>query len=277
MIRVSISIFCIVLFLGVLLPITPTDAQRDEATVAANWTFNDGSAKDASKKGLNGNFTGKPQVVDGISGKALKFNGKSDGIKFPDSVDINTGGPYTNRTVAALFNCDDVGIKDRKQVIYEEGGATRGLVIYVHDDKVYVGGWNRAEYNWNGAWPSADVKSKRWYHVGLVIRDAKDKVESKKFEMWLDGKRLAQEKGGQLHAHGDDLGVGHLNQNTVYHDGGGGGSDLDWFGGMIDEVLVYGSAFDEGDFADLASPLSVEPQGKFTTTWANLKDQQTEK
>ena len=277
MIRVSISIFCIVLFLGVLLPITPTDAQRDEATVAANWTFNDGSAKDASKKGLNGNFTGKPQAVDGISGKALKFNGKSDGIKFPDSVDINTGGPYTNRTVAALFNCDDVGIKDRKQVIYEEGGATRGLVIYVHDDKVYVGGWNRAEYNWNGAWPSADVKSKRWYHVGLVIRDAKDKVESKKFEMWLDGKRIAQEKGGQLHAHGDDLGVGHLNQNTVYHDGGGGGSDLDWFGGMIDEVLVYGSAFDEGDFADLASPLSVEPQGKFTTTWANLKDQQTEK
>ena len=277
MMRVFISTFCITLLLGVLLSIIPADAQRDEATVAANWTFNDGSAKDASKKGLNGNFTGKPQAVDGISGKALKFNGKSDGIKFPDSVDINTGGPYTNRTVAALFNCDDVGIKDRKQVIFEEGGATRGLVIYVHDGKIYVGGWNRAEYNWNGAWPSAEIKSKRWYHVGLVIRDARDKVESKKFEMWLDGKRIAQEKGGQLHAHGDDLGVGHLNQNTVYHDNGGGGTNLDWFGGLIDEVIVYGSAFDEGDFADLASPLSVEPQGKFTTTWANLKAQHTEK
>lgn len=277
MMRVFISTFCITLLLGVLLSIIPADAQRDEATVAANWTFNDGSAKDASKKGLNGNFTGKPQAVDGISGKALKFNGKSDGIKFPDSVDINTGGPYTNRTVAALFNCDDVGIKDRKQVIFEEGGATRGLVIYVHDGKIYVGGWNRAEYNWNGAWPSAEIKSKRWYHVGLVIRDARDKVESKKFEMWLDGKHIAQEKGGQLHAHGDDLGVGHLNQNTVYHDNGGGGTNLDWFGGLIDEVIVYGSAFDEGDFADLASPLSVEPQGKFTTTWANLKAQHTEK
>lgn len=277
MMRVFIFTFCITLLLGVLLSIIPADAQRDEATVAANWTFNDGSAKDASKKELNGNFTGKPQAVDGISGKALKFNGKSDGIKFPDSVDINTGGPYTNRTVAALFNCDDVGIKDRKQVIFEEGGATRGLVIYVHDGKIYVGGWNRAEYNWNGAWPSAEIKSKRWYHVGLVIRDARDKVESKKFEMWLDGKRIAQEKGGQLHAHGDDLGVGHLNQNTVYHDNGGGGTNLDWFGGLIDEVIVYGSAFDEGDFADLASPLSVEPQGKFTTTWANLKAQHTEK
>ena len=271
MIRFLILILC----LG-LLPIVTADAQRDEATVAAHWTFNDGTAKDISKKGVDGNFVGKPKAVDGIAGKALKFNGKDDGIKLPDSADINSAGPYTNRTVAALFNCDDVGVKDRKQVIYEEGGQTRGLVIYVHDRKVYVGGWNRAEYNWNGAWPAADVKSKRWYHVGLVIRDGGAKVESKKFEMWLDGKRIAQEKGGQLHAHGDDIGIGHLNQNTVYHDNGGGGSDLDWFGGLIDEVLVYGSAFDEADFAKLAEPLSVEPHGKSTTTWANLKAQRTD-
>ena len=278
MIRVFVSSACIALLLCVLFPIVPVDAQRDEGTVAAIWDFNNGNADDSSNKGLDGNFTGKPQAVDGIAGKALKFSGKKDGIKFPDSVDINTGGPYTNRTVAALFNCDDAKIDDRKQVIYEEGGATRGLILYVHGGKVYAAGWNRAEYNWNGAWPFAEIKSKRWYHVGLVIRDAKDKVENKKFEMWLDGKRIAQEKGGQLFAHGDDIGIGHLNQNTVYHDGGGGGqTDVDWFGGIIDEVLVYGSAFDEADFATLAEPLSVEAQGKFTTTWANLKAQRTEK
>ncbi len=271
MIRFFIVILCLA-----LLPIVTVTAQRDDATVAAHWDFNDGSAKDSSKKGVDGNFAGKPQAVDGIAGKALKFNGKSDGIKLPDSADINSGGPYTDRTVAALFYCDDVGVKDRKQVIYEEGGRTRGLVIYVHGGKVYVGGWNRAEYNWNGAWPSADVKSKQWYHVGLVIRDAAGKVESKKFEMWLDGKRIAQEKGGQLHAHADDIGIGHTNQNAVYHDDAGGGSDIDWFGGLIDEVLVYGSAFDAADFAKLAQPLSVEPQAKFTTTWAHLKAQRTE-
>ena len=277
MIRVFVLIGCTALLLSVLFPIARVDAQRDEGTVAAIWDFNSGNAKDASKKGVNGNFTGKPQAVDGISGKALKFNGKSDGIKLPDSADINTGGPYTDRTVAALFNCDDVKIDDRKQVIFEEGGATRGLIIYVHGGKVYVGGWNRAEYNWKGAWPFAEVKSKRWYHVGLVIRDGAAKVESNKFEMWLDGKRIAQEKGGQLHAHSDDIGIGHLNQNTVYHDESGAGqTDVDWFGGLIDEVLVYGSAFDEADFAELASPLSVEAQGKFTTTWGHLKAQRTE-
>ena len=59
--------------------------------------------------------------------------------------------------------------------------------------------------------------------------------------------------------------------NGNLYDNGGGGSNIDWFGGIIDEVVVYGSAFDNADFANLAQPLSVEPQGKFTTTWANLK------
>ncbi len=277
MIRGMISTCCVFLLLCALLSIRSADAQRDEATVAAIWTFNDGTAKDNSKKGLNGNIVGDPKAVNGIAGKALEFNGEDDGIKIPDSADINSAGPYTNRTIAALFYCDDVGIDDRKQVIFEEGGRTRGVVVYVFDGKVYVGGWNRAEYNWNGEWPSADVKSKRWYHVGLVIRDAAGKVENKKFEMWLDGKRIAQEKGGQLHAHGDDIGIGYTNQNAVYHDDGGSGTNIDWFAGLIDEVIVYGSAFDEGDFAKLAQPLSVEPQGKFTTTWAHLKTQRTEK
>ena len=277
MIRGIICIGSITLLLCALLPIMSVNAQRDEATVAGNWTFNDGSAKDTSKKKLNGNFAGKPQSVDGIVGKALEFNGKDDGIKIPDSADINLGGPFTDRTIAAFFNCNNVGIDDRKQVIYEEGGRTRGLVIYVYDGEVYVGGWNRAEYNWNGEWISAEVKSKRWYHVGLVIRDAAGKVEKDKFEMWLDGKRIAQEKGGQLHAHGDDIGIGFTNQNAVYHDEGGSGTNIDWFEGLIDEVIVYGSAFDEGDFSKLAQPLSVEPQGKFTTTWANLKAQRTQK
>ena len=94
--------------------------------------------------------------------------------------------------------------------------------------------------------------------------------------MWLNGKLIEKADGGQLHPHGDDNGIGFVNQNAVYHDDGGNGSNIDWFGGIIDEVVVYGSAFDNADFANLAQPLSVEPQGKFTTTWANLKVQRTQ-
>ncbi len=252
-------------------------AARDEATVQAIWTFDEGDAADASGKNVNGTLAGEPEVVDGIVGKALMFDGVDDGVKLPDSNGLNTGGPFINRTIAAFFKCTDVDITDHKQTIFEEGGRTRGFVINVFDGDVYVGAWNRAEYQWAGAWPSAKVESDRWYHVALVLRDTINEVQDNKFEMWLDGEMIASEPGGQLFAHGDDTGIAHTNANAVFHDDDGGGTNIHYFGGVIDEVIVYNSAFDASDFAEYADIIqeatSVEPQDKFTTTWGALKAQ----
>ncbi|MDE0085246.1 MAG: hypothetical protein OXU23_06010 [Candidatus Poribacteria bacterium] len=254
-------------------------AARDEETARAIWTFDEGDAADTSGHDVNGTLAGEPEVVDGIVGKALKFDGVDDGVKLPDSNGLNTGGPFQNRTIAAYFNCSDVSITDHKQTIFEEGGRTRGFVVNVFDGKVYVGAWNRAEYQWVGAWPSAPVESNKWYHVALVIRDGTNAVEDDKFEMWLDGEMIASEPGGQLFAHGDNTGIAHTNQNAVFHDDDGGGTDIHFFGGIIDEVIVYNSAFDADDFAEYAEVIkattSVEPQGKYTTTWGMLKAQRT--
>ncbi|MDE0318226.1 MAG: hypothetical protein OXM61_25370 [Candidatus Poribacteria bacterium] len=254
-------------------------AARDEETVRAIWTFDEGDAADTSGHDVNGTLAGEPEVVDGIVGKALKFDGVDDGVKLPDSNGLNTGGPFQNRTIAAYFNCSDVSITDHKQTIFDEGGRTRGFVVNVFDGKVYVGAWNRAEYQWAGAWPSAPVESDRWYHVALVIRDGSNAVEDDKFEMWLDGEMIASEPGGQLFAHGDNTGIAHTNQNAVFHDDDGAGTDIHFFGGIIDEVIVYNSAFDADDFAEYAEVIkattSVEPQGKYTTTWGTLKAQRT--
>lgn len=258
------------LFLSTILFTASSNAQRDEGRVSGIWTFDDGTANDTSNQSLNGILVGKPKSVTGIAKKAFEFNGESDGIKIPDSARINITNIITNRTIGALFNCSDVN-KNQKQVIFEEGGRTRGIVIYVHDGKVYAGAWNRAEYNWQGEWLSANIKSNQWYHVGLVIRDASGKVEKDKFEMWLDGKLHDKVDGGQLHPHGDDNGIGFVNQNTVYHDDAGGGTNIDWFDGMIDEVIIYNSAFNAGDFAQLAGPLNVEPGEKYTTMWAKIR------
>ncbi len=265
------TFFCILLL---LLPVLCVDAERDEATVAGNWTFEDGTATDTSKNSINGEFVGNPKAVEGIVGKALQFDGESDGINIPDTPLINTGGPYTNRTIAAFFKCHDISI-NQKQMIFQEGGATRGLCLYVYDGEVYVGGWNRAQYNWNGAWMSERIRSNRWHHVAVVIRDAADKVEDDKLEMWLDGKLVGKEAGGQLHAHTNNTSLGYVTQKTIYHDGIEDLSNVGWFGGIIDEVIVYNSAFDNADFAKIAQPLSIEPEGKYTTTWGYLKGKWT--
>lgn len=252
---------------------TPVEAQRNEGSVSGIWNFDDGTAKDSSNKGLNGVIQGNPKSVDGIAGKALEFNGTTDSIHIPDSPNVNITNIITNRTIAAFFNCKDVS-KNQKQVIFEEGGRTRGLVLYVFEGKVYIGGWNRAEYNWNGEWLSVDIKSNQWYHVALVIRDAEGKVESDRLEMWLDGRLVKKSDGGQLHPHGDDNAIGSLKQNVVYHDEGGGITGYaDWFHGLLDEVLIYNSAFDQGDFNEVVKPLSVEAEEKSTTTWGRLKSQ----
>ena len=249
------------------------EAQRDEGTVAGIWTFDDGTAMDSSNQKLNGTIVGKPEQVKGIVNDALRFNGASDGIRIPDSNRINTGGPFPNKTIATFFNCDDVD-KGQKQVIFEEGGRTRGLVVYVFDGKIYGGAWNRAEaINWQGAWISEDIKSKTWYHVAVVIRNGANAVEKDKLEFWLDGKLVDTADGGQLFAHGDDNGIGFVNQNAVYHDNEGSGTNIDWFGGMIDEMIVYASAFTKADIEGLGQALDVAPQGKLTTTWATMKIQ----
>ena len=271
----SAILFCTIAFALSFIPILHIDAQRDEATVGAQWTFDDGSGNDISGNGVNGVFVGDPKSVEGIYDKAIEFDGVDDGMKIPDSPVINTGGPYSNRTVSALFTCRDIS-KDEKQVIFQEGGATRGLCLYVHKGEVYVGGWNRAQYNWDGAWISKKIKSDRWHHVALVLRDTVDKVEDDKFEMWLDGKLVGKEVGGQLFAHTNDGSIGYTFQKTVYHDGVEDLSNVGWFEGIIDDVIVYNSAFDEADFAKIAQPLSVEPNEKYTTTWGNLKRERIE-
>ena len=96
----------------------------------AYWNFDDGTARDSSNRRLHGTFHGKPLSVKGVSGKALKFVG-GQGIKIPDSRGINTGGPFSNRTVGALFYCENAN-QTQKQVIFEAGGITKGLAIYVY-------------------------------------------------------------------------------------------------------------------------------------------------
>lgn len=267
-----------VIFLGVALCLLAWHqgayAKINPADIVAVWTADDGNERtltDVEGQGINGIIT-KAKWVPGLRGGALQFDGKSSAVKIPDSNLINTGGPFPKRTIMALFNCDDVSITDQKQTIYEEGGRTRGLVIYVYDGKVWVGGWNRAEYNWRGEWISAPVQSGKWHYVALILRDTTGKVEKDKFEMWLDGQLVEKRPGGQLHGHGDDIGIGHVNQNTVFHDEDGAGTNIHYFKGLIDEVRLYNASLTQDDLDSIwGGILAVRPAGKLATLWGRIK------
>jgi hypothetical protein len=226
-------------------------AQIDPATIDTGHVYlfdniTGSQLQDDSANSNTGTIIGDPEVVDSINSKALHFDGIDDGVSIPDSGFINiTNGPWPNRTVVAVFKCDDVTIPD-KQTIVDEGGRTRGLVIYVFEGELYVGGWNRSEYNWNpGSWLSAPIESDQWYSVALVIRDGGEAVEDDKFEMWMDGDLIGRAPGGQIHNHSDNNAFGYTLQNTVFHDNDGSGDDGWYFGGAIDEVWILNDALTE--------------------------------
>jgi hypothetical protein len=232
---------------------------------------------DDSANSIAGTIVGDPQVVAGIRGNALQFDGVDDGISIPDSEYINvTGGPWPNRTVAAIFKCDDVD-KPGKQTVFEEGGTTRGLTIYVSEGLVYAAGWNKAEYNWDGAWLSAPIESGNWYGVALVIRDATEAVEDDKFEMWVNGQLVGKAPGGQLHNHSNDNAIGYTLQNNVFHDGNASPANGHYFEGAIDEIWILNAALTQVELSGFAGkvwPFAMSPTPKdgalHADTWVNL-------
>jgi hypothetical protein len=203
----------------------------------------DGTVPDDSANDNAGNVLGDPQLVDSLNGKGLQLDGVDDGVHIPDSEWINTS-THTNHTVIAVFKCADV-TKTEQQCVYEEGGSTRGLVIYVHEGLVWVGAWNRSDYTpqWNpGTFLSAPIESDQWVIVSAVLRDGGPGQEGDKFEMWMDGEFIGVGPGAELRARSDDIGIGTVQAQTIYHDNFIVADGGHWFEGVIDEVWILNEA-----------------------------------
>jgi hypothetical protein len=250
----------------------------DPATVETGhvWLLDevagDNTTPDATPNALNGNIIGGPELVPGLSGMALRFDGVGDGVHVPDSDFINiTNGPWSNRTIMAVFNCADVS-KSEKQTVFEEGGRTRGLTIYVFEGEAYVGGWNRdaTQVDWNGTWISALIGSNEWHAAALVIRDGTNTVEDGKFEMWLDGVLIDSAPGAEIYNHSNDNSIGYTKENNVFHDDDGSGDGW-YFEGLIDEVWILNEALSPGDLSIVLT--SVRPADKLAGSWGFIKTQ----
>ena len=215
-----------------------------------------------------------PTVVDGIVANktdgAIMFDaseGQSLSLvnsPFTNNVPGNPG--VANRTYELWFqprNLPSEG-EDNRQILYEEGGTTRGLAIYLdgtQDDNpteanLYVMTTNLAEEIWGGsAGPfetdpefavSTKVEAGEIYHLVFVI----DKPDDVRADLngdligYLNGEEFGRvdDKVGLWFNHTDAAGIGKPYADTVFHDGvvsGAGGSGLYFYDGVIDEFAIY--------------------------------------
>ena len=268
-ILVSFSIVTMCLFVaGLGFALDPAAVTDGHVYLLDNISGTD--VPDDSANDNTGTINGDPAIVNGVNSKALKFDGVDDFVGIPNTEFINAGGPWTNRTVMAIFNAADVS-KNEIQCIYEEGGATRGMNIYILAGEVYGGAWNRAEYNWDGAWISAPIGSNEWHALAFVLRDGTAEVLPDKFEVWLDGDLIGKEPGGQMHGHTARNAIGAVDNDTIFHDGSASTGEGWFFEGIVDAVWILNEALDGAELGAILT--SVEPMNKLTGSWGAIKAQ----
>lgn len=195
------------------------------------------------------------------------FDGLSGEVTIPDSNEINTGGPYDARTIELWFEAEFTGM------LFEEGGATRGLAVYViiagNQLRLVMNGWNQAEQSWGPISVQTPIEEGEVYHAVMVFESSDDGTFGDfdgRITGYLNGEEFETATGAdRLFAHGNDTAIGGINQNVRLHDNSTM-SDGGNFLGYIDEVALYAFALDDPDGDGDRSDSRVEAHYRAAST-----------
>lgn len=184
---------------------------------------------------------------DGTGSYALAF-AAPDLINVANADDINTGGPYSNRTISWRFSPNNVAPAN-PQVIYEQGGGLRGYGLYVYNSRAWVAAWNKDSTQTTAEWEThlsstTTLTNGETYHIALVQKDATDTPTDGVLRLVLDGVQETTGTGANVYAHSGDIVIG-TGGNTSTTTGTNEG-----FAGVIDEGRIYNAGLTESQLAD---------------------------
>jgi Ca2+-binding RTX toxin-like protein len=222
----------------------------------AYWSLDDLAGTTADNEGslgasVDGTVTGgvtfgAAALYTGASSSA-DFDGVNGGIRIPDNASINAA-TTTARTVELVFNADDV---NSRQVLYEEGGATHGLTIYLDNGNVHVTGEHLGE--WVDADISAAVSVGQTYHIAFVYSALDDS-----FSGYLDGTLIGSVStngAASFPSHTGDVGIGYAPDAVQFHDGDSNSGGY-YFDGRISDVALYNVALSQSQLQDHVDAMS---------------------
>lgn len=217
---------------------------------------NVGTFVDESPNGFSATQTNAGQQpsmnFSGPNGKKeLLFSG-TDVLTIPGNGSINTS-TYSGKDVIVGFSTgSDV---TSRQIVYEQGGSTRGLSIYIQNDQLFYHVWNNANDNGaNSAWGSGSTTGAYFVNSGTISANT-DYVATLHFRVGASSGTLEGFLNGAsvgsvtittpsgvppiLYAHGDAGGIGGRVGSTRFHDGSNANA---YFQGAIQEVIHYSNA-----------------------------------
>jgi len=130
---------------------------------------------------------------------------------------------FTDRTMEIWFKAN-ITSGATFRTIFEEGGGTNGLNIYIYDDRVWAGYWLAGV----GRWINFTTNVDEWHYLGIIF-DGNDN-----FTMVYDDQWQSYSMSDTMLSHSGDNFVGDAG-TTVFHTAGGSTG----FSGYLDDFVVY--------------------------------------
>ena len=234
-----------------------------DKTLMGVWLFDEGNGdnvKDLSPNKNDGKIT-NCKWVDGKFGKALEFNGKDTGVEIPDSDSLAVSDDKIS--ITAWFT-QKAGAAEWATVVCKgpmAGGITENWAVFTNTNLKYIcttltfqGGERWWTISGNG---SVAVEDK-WRHFASTY-------DGKTLTYYLDGKLVINyPKTGKLLPCKGALTIGYRSNDGTR------------WSGALDEIGVFNKVLSEAEITNImnngyAGFLAVEPIGKLTVTWGDLK------
>ncbi len=237
-----------------------SNAEIDPNTIVGAWLFDETGgkvAKDSSDNGNDGDLVGGAKWAKGKFGNAIELNGKDAWVTVPEIE------PLEDFTLMKWFN--STGRVGLWRCFFNRDGWAAGYVHYQFrpDNKMEMAIHSNAPVRHPG-WPDSDFTADKdildeWFHLAVAYSSNDEEVR-----VYFDGELDAEGKWGPLPG---EFGPGRIGS----WDGGG----REWEG-LFDEMLLFDVALEADDIQmlmdnGLEATLAVEPAGKLTTSWGELK------
>jgi hypothetical protein len=242
------------------------NAAIDLNKAAGIWLFEekDGAAiVDSSKNGNNGKAEATVKHVAGKFGSALSLNGTTAFVTVTDNDSLDLPGAWT---ITAWINVNATE-KNWGHILGKRDPALAVVNYAFRTDSVGTG-WDAyfATNNaWKGIWNVPAVKKGQWFYMTAVY-DGKDVIT-----IYENGVQVGTgaAMGAPAPANAVDVIIGGWKNSTT-----------ELLDGILDEVVLLGSMITTDDmktFMNLGAEralgiVSVDKQGKLTTTWGNIKN-----
>ncbi|HDS85492.1 MAG TPA: hypothetical protein ENN97_09900 [Phycisphaerales bacterium] len=213
------------------------------AELVAHYSFDDGTATDASGNGLHGEVIGPVQFVydEERGGTVIELDGSSSYINLgnPPELDFSVGG---NATVAVWIN---MAVQKNHNQVFAQGEWRDGIGISIKGDT------NPPNQVWTGGRDTIlsgeAVPVGEWTHVAVTVSDYYD------VSIYINGELVAtgvrSDALGSPAAPGSGIGREWRSASP---------GDLRWvFAGRIDDVQLYNVALSESDIVNVMTGTGV--------------------